>query len=677
MATTETTSISDRGRPILENHYRPISDGDYTEWLQSAAVRFPVVLVEATHSIEQYVTLDGTDDHLTTADVAGFAMTGLTQTLIVEVNANDYSPTADEYIASQYDYGASQASWGMFIDTTGKIGISYSVDGSTLVSSLTSVIPSLTDGVRYLFKFYRVAATGVWQISFKLTIDDEWVQIGADIAGTTGALHDSTANMLIGAQLNSGADENNLAGAVYSMWIYDDTRLISSFPDTGTWTEVSGAVISSATETEYMGTHPYISSVYDTNANRYYEDILISDLVIDQRLDRIVIGDLSVINDGYHTDWLAMNWKGHTLKVLFGDLRWRLNDFRTVIDGKNKGISAPKSNRYRFGVADFSDVLRGEVGTELSPLCYGKCYNVRPALTDAGALTYKVHTGTVTSIVVRDNGIVLTGGGVGYTADLTNGEFDLTSAPSGQITVDVVQTDVTVSAIITALVALSAETISVNTTNFSAFPNTSDMGIYVDSSTPLNTLLTDLLLSLGSGFRFNTLGEIELYRLDTPNTSILSVTPDDIKQFGITHRGVEEPTLELSLGYQKNWHVQSGDGLAGAVGAQDREDFSTDYEYVKLKNGVSEYPLAVDAEKLTLIYNLADAETEATRLQNIRSIKREIYRVKSFLAAGVVSLGDTVNIKYSDYGFDEGVDVVIIGINRSLGKGSVTLMVWK
>jgi len=267
--------------------------------------------------------------------------------------------------------------------------------------------------------------------------------------------------------------------------------------------------------------------------------------------------------------------------------------------------------------------------------------------------------------------------GVGYTKDLANGEFDLASAPAGQITCDVVQTDQSVADIIIALVGLSDVSISVNATNFTAYTNTVDMGIYVNGATSRQSVANDLLLSTGGGYRFNTLGELEIFRLDLPATSLLDITTDDIKQFGITHKGVEEPTKVLSLGYDKNWNVQSGDGLAGSVGAQDREDFSTEYKYITETNSIAEYPLAVDKEKNTLIVSSTDAQTEATRLQVIRAEKRDIYNVKSFLAAGVVSLGDTVTITYSDYGFENGVDVIIIGIKRSLGKGVVELTVWK
>lgn len=590
----------------------------------------------------------------------------------------------------------------------------------------------------------------------------------------------------------------------------------------------------------YFGSYAYVSTVYDSNPSRTYEDLIFGSIEINQRLDRVVIGDILIINDGGHTDWLTNNWKGHNLRILFGDARWRLDDFRVIINGKNNGISAPKSNRYRFGVLDFSEILKTKLASEDGPLCFGETYNVRPTMIDDINLRYKVNDGLIASIVVRDVGVVLTGGGTDYTLDAANGEFDLTASPGGQITCDVSEANTTATEIIKAICGLApvanendevwdiedaglkdpyntnstaftdsggaenlttpqdsdgeyyisveanstptagarasipittlatvnpsngdlvlvrgkarhtgtggdwilavasdaslssdvttiktlddSETtwlnfslvftfstaaggldyfglleangsndggaelrdleffhagISFNTTNLDAFANTDDLGLYVSTSTSIKEMLDKVLNSVGGGYRFNTEGELEIYRLDVPGSSVLDISADDIAEFGVQHDGVEEPIKELTLGYKKNWFVQAADALAGVVTIQNREDFSTEFQVITSENKLPDYPLAKDKRKDTLIKLLADAQTEADRIQVIRSEKRDLYSVKSFLAAGVVSLGDTVKVTYSDYGFSSGVNVVIIGIKRLLGKGIVQLKVWK
>lgn len=421
--------------------------------------------------------------------------------------------------------------------------------------------------------------------------------------------------------------------------------------------------------TYYFGSAPFVSSPWDTNPNRGYEDILDGPITIDYRLDREVVGDISVI--AKHSDWLDLNWRGYSLKVLFGDARWRLDDFRTVVDGKNGGISSPRHDRYKFIVADFGEVLEQEIGSEAAPLTFGNCFNVRPALIDNVNLTYKVHDGAVTAVTVRDNGLVVSPA----STDLPNGEFDLSSAPAGQVTVDVQQADTAAADIVAAICDLVS--CSYNSSNFAAFPNTDNLGRHVNRATPARTVIDDVLRSVGGGRRFNTANELEIYRLDVPGTSTLTITRNQIHEHGMRHLSAEEPCKLLTLGYKRNWFVQPADALAGAVSAQSREDYATEYKTVTSSNTLTNFPLAKDRRKDTLIETQSDAQDEADRLQAIRDDKRDIYLVPTYLAAGSVQRGQTVTIEYDGYGFENGEDVVVIGYKRSLGRAGLELTVWK
>jgi hypothetical protein len=214
------------------------------------------------------------------------------------------------------------------------------------------------------------------------------------------------------------------------------------------------AILTHSDGVEYVGTYGYTSTPSDTPANTYFEDILLDQVKIVESIDKNTIGDFSLINDNTHTDWLDLNWLGFPVKIYLGDQRWSFSNFRLIVDGRNGGISAPATDKYKFDVLDPNEALRLEIGAENAPLCFGEVFNCRPPMIDAVNLRYKVNDGPISSIVVRDNGVVLTGGGVGYTLDAANGEFDLTASPAGQITCDVTQADNTAAQIITAITNL-------------------------------------------------------------------------------------------------------------------------------------------------------------------------------------------------------------------------------
>jgi hypothetical protein len=716
----------------------------------------------------------------------------------------------------------------------------------------------------------------------------------------------------------------------------------------------------------YFGTYGYTSSPTDTDKNRHFEDLLLDKIKIVESIEKATVGNIVLINDGEHADWLGYNWAGFSIKIYLGDKRWGFDNYRLIVDGRNGGISAPRTNRYQFSILDPHEALTISIGSEFVPLSFGKVFNARPKLIDAGALTYKFHDSAVSSIVVRDNGVVLTGGGVGYTADLANGEFSLVSAPAGQITLDISEVNVEPEEIIreickrvpvadqdnriwdiadaalnagfnttttafttsggaeiltieeysndfeltdrqlivdnsvtdgtfsndviggnfiltvsvsgtsrgyypviteigekyivrvdhfsgnaigvkvgttisgTELLAqlnisagvnhertftattaityvnfikgsvgtatgtnLSVEKVvgnyisvesnttptvnakvkisayplstvnpttgtlvflrgqvrhvgtgdswslvlssadgliadqvlileidntmttwqnfsisftvnnlaggldhfgaiennasnnggvelkgleffdtgvSVNVAQLAAFSNSDNCGVYIPDPREAGNIIREIMLSVGGSFRFNTLSQLEIFRLDLPNSPVLTLTPDDIfavEETGIQYRGSEAPIKKMELGYHRNWNVQSADSLAGSVAVQDREDFSTEYKYVIKSNPLGDFPLAKNKRVGTLFELEANAQTEVDRRQIIRSDKRDLYLVKSYLAPGQVKIGETITIDYPDYGFDGGIDVVVLETQRLLGRNKIDLVVWK
>lgn len=205
--------------------------------------------------------------------------------------------------------------------------------------------------------------------------------------------------------------------------------------------------------------------------------------------------------------------------------------------------------------------------------------------------------------------------------------------------------------------------------------NADFIGIFTNTPTPVRDILSLILQSHGGYYRVTPLGVFELFQLDVPATSSLTLTVDDIKENGITHVRTEPPVKIMTLKYRKNWTVQ-GDGLAGAVTTASRAWFAKEWSEVTAENTLSDYPIAENRVFESYIGNETDAQIEVNRRQAIRSVKREVFTFNTYLAASQVSVGDTITINYPAYGFESGKDMVVIGIKRKLGSRKTTLMVW-
>lgn len=446
----------------------------------------------------------------------------------------------------------------------------------------------------------------------------------------------------------------------YTAWLSDD--------DTDPVVLIEAAYDGATAGTEYVANAIY-PGPGEVSVTRIYDEIVLGNISIDSRLDRLTIGQVTLIDDGDITAWLDRVWRGHPIKFYLGDRSWDRTDFRLQIEAINGGIKSIKSDRLAWTIYDLSDTLRVEIGSETLPICLGKTFNVKPVLIDAATDKFKVHDGAVTSIAVRDNGVSVT-----PTFDLPNGEFTLAVAPAGQITCDVVQADQSAADMIDKLCADNS--ISVNSTNLTAFSNTDPLGMYIDKPTSMESVVREIMASVGGSYRFNLSGELEIWRLEAPGTGTTTLIADDIEEDGLKQASTEYPITQLTLGYKKNWAVQSADSLAGSLTTQQRDDYSTEYQLVSKSNTLTDYPLSKDERKNSLFYVQADAQSECDRRAALRNTKRSVSRAKCYLSAAEVTEGEDVNITYPGVGFESGQDAVIIGIRQNLGKRRIELSLW-
>lgn len=205
-------------------------------------------------------------------------------------------------------------------------------------------------------------------------------------------------------------------------------------------------------------------------------------------------------------------------------------------------------------------------------------------------------------------------------------------------------------------------------------------GYFSPGPVTIKEILDYLLGGIGAFYRINTAGKMEFQQLDVPATSVLSITEDDIKDNGLTLKRIEPPVHNMTLRYAHNWKVQSADGIAGAVTTEYRELYSREWIEVTKENSLSDYPIQNDKVYESGLWGTigfsGNAQNELDRRQVIRASKRETYDLKTYLAPGLVKIGDTVNVTYPKYGFDSGRDVVVLASRRELGRRNITLTIW-
>lgn len=447
----------------------------------------------------------------------------------------------------------------------------------------------------------------------------------------------------------------------YNEWLFDDNAELVVLVEA----EHSAGVV-------HVANAVFISGANDTPAHTSYLDVLTGDIDINSRIDTATksFGSIELINDGELTPWLDLFWRGYPLRLFIGDASWARDDFRLIFDGINGGINSPDADSLEWSIYDHSEKLNKNIGSETNLIAFGQLFNIEPVLVDSQALKYKVNTGAVESISVRDNGVVIS-----PTIDLTNGEFTLTEQSAGRITADVVQKDKSATAIVKAICALID--VEVDVDNLTSFTNSAALGYYIKASTSAASIINEILNSVGATALFNDIGQLQVYRLEAPATPTLYITHDDIKQDGMKLSGIEQPVSKITLGYRRNWAVQDQASLASSLNAQQAKTFNDDYQTVERENTILNHPLAEERRVNTVMASQADCDAECQRRAVLRSMRRRIWSLECFLSASQVRMGQTINVTYPDYGFVSGKDVVVIGINRSINNRELELILWR
>jgi hypothetical protein len=170
-----------------------------------------------------------TGSYYSTPDAAALDITGDIE-LVARVAANDWTPSAEQYVLAKYTTTGNQRSYALSITTTGKLALRNSTDGTNAIYRESNVLP-FTNGTAYWVKAVLDVDTGssTNETTFYWAADQDleptsWTTLSSTTtttpATTTTSIYSSTAILEIGSII-AGAS-SPFAGKVYNAIVRSD-----------------------------------------------------------------------------------------------------------------------------------------------------------------------------------------------------------------------------------------------------------------------------------------------------------------------------------------------------------------------------------------------------------------------------------------------------------------------
>lgn len=424
-------------------------------------------------------------------------------------------------------------------------------------------------------------------------------------------------------------------------------------------------------------------------------------------------GDTRLANaDGGLDAVLGAIWDGAPLHVLRGPADGAYADFVPVFAGLVQTIEWTLTE-VTLRLRDPQELLQAPIATAtyagtgglegpealtgtLKPRCYGRVQNIAPPLVSPGFLTYQVHDGPVTAIdAVYESGIPLvpvTGRPTlgEYIVSLATGSFILGFSPVGIITADVVGVldDGTGTAverrqatrILRKLLADAYPTVARDDASFLAEARGGEAGLYLTERRTLLDLLPPLLSGQGSALVFTALGVATVItpRFDSSPVAVL----DPATLLELERQAAPPPAWRLQLGYAENYTVLTGaqvaadSDLPGGVDDARRQALGLPRQVLVQEDAAVKALHLFAADPPVIPTALATIDpTEAARLFALVSTARGVYRVKAWMPATTLQVGQLLTLVYTRAGLADGMDALVVRLDRDATSDAVRLEV--
>jgi hypothetical protein len=447
-------------------------------------------------------------------------------------------------------------------------------------------------------------------------------------------------------------------------------------------------------KTDNFSTHPFVSAATDSPANTSFDDVIVSAPQFSRKMNGVngsstpSRSDVSLIYNDFSKGLLKGNVFNGQVDFFLGHDEWDLSSFVHISSHVAERITTSKGE-LTLETRDVSRQLdtlipnniysKGTAKGQSMPLCFGTCLNIEPVLENETTHVYRVNFTQVHDITdVRDNGI-----SVAFTKNTSLGIFTLNQPPVGRITADVKGYKTAVFAqtpgeIIKALFSLfDTNNIIPNTTNLPAY----SLGIYRKKETTLREVLDTICTSLNAYHYYTRDRQFvaAVMPIITGNASDL-LTLEDVEADGVSIRKTIEPSNKVIVNFAKNY-TQQTDGLAGGVSSGDRALYVKKHSSVEalnpLTNTLPNYPDATPIYIDTCLVNEGDAMSLAKSIAAMFSVKRTVYEIAALATPFLFELGQEIELTHWEYGFEQGVNGIVIGLEDNPIEGEVRVELWK
>lgn len=443
-------------------------------------------------------------------------------------------------------------------------------------------------------------------------------------------------------------------------------------------------------QTAYFSTHPFVSSLSDSPAHMPFDDLVIDSPTFSRKMNGVngsstpSRSEVSLVKNTFSNALLSGNVFNGNVDFFIGDDEWDFSSFVHISSHVAERVTS-NQDELKLETRDVSLQLDKAIPNALystgiaqgqsMPICFGTCLNIEPVLENESTHVYRVNFTKIHDITqVRDNGI-----SVAFTKNNNNGTFTLNQPPVGRITADVKGYKSTTFAqtpsdIITALFAeFDTNNITPNTLSLPAYA----IGIYRKTETTLREVLDTICTSLNAYHYYTRSRQFVAAVMPTiTGTAAELLTLEDVEADGVSIRKTIEPSNKIIVNYAKNYTLQTGD-LAGGVTAANRALYSNQYKSAEAVNLLPNYPDATPVYIDTCLVNEVDAIALATSVAAMYSVKRTIYEVSALATPFLFELGQEIELTHWEYGFENGANGIVIGLDDNPIDGEVTVELWQ
>ena len=264
------------------------------------------------------------------------------------------------------------------------------------------------------------------------------------------------------------------------------------------------------------------------------------------------------------------------------------------------------------------------------------------------------------------------------------GYFHLADAVTGVITVDCITQKTTFEVIESVIANCGISGLTVDDTNqtidHDIYGGTSgdtvkntinrlgSVGYYLNSVTPIKTLLDNIIKSLGCYYWF-IVSELNIKVIDAPaSTAIETISEYKIQNIQRDGLGLGDNKLPVKgwlIKYRKNWTVMTT--VAGILGTERKELLGKDFQELDYTNTTTQtrHLLSNQVNLESYLNAKLSAELVKTQLNSTSSVRRDITNITSndLSLFDSIKIGYTFNVVTDLYGYSSGRKFVCIAID--------------